>query len=660
MKKILSFFLLLTPALCVFCTSCAAHRTALNAPKLIVMVSTPAVGITEVPLDKPDSSGIFEEPSKNDIDSLIEIAQLACNNADYEGAHIFLQEAVQSIKDNEDNLGDNETEDYYKKIANCYMESMPTDYEDSIPDEISLLTFRKQLAQSLDVTKFSTSDSIMWQKNVAQEKADFNIPIVWNDRVYRALYFLNRGGKGPLGKWMARAAYYMPTIKKMFVDSAMPTDLAYLPLIESGFNPLAYSRMRASGMWQFMLSTGTRYGLRTDCWVDERRDFIKSTRAAICYFKKLYDQFSDWHLAIGSYNCGENGMSCALSRSRVKDFWSLSLPRETMHYVPEFIATLIAAKNPNYPDSGNTQAIDTFNLDTVTVKECLSLYAIADTLHVPASDLRRMNPHILHWCTHPRLPITLYLPSGTKERFLISYDQSPLDFIVAWYNYKVKPGDNFFNVSRRFKIPMEALLSLNSRTSSQRLSVGQELKIPIPTNQGPYRSTAIRVKNEPVKASYKTVVIGNAKVIKYRVRPGDCLSGLARLFHVDKSDLCGWNNIADATSLRSGMVLSIYKSSGMHGVIRRSGSSVARTPEEAAKFNQKTLATSAAQKPVGFIADASSKRIVYYRIRKGDNLWNIAQSFRVAIRQLTSINDITPDTALLPGKIIKVPLLEEL
>ena len=149
-------------------------------------------------------------------------------------------------------------------------------------------------------------------------------------------------------------------------------------------------------------------------------------------------------------------------------------------------------------------------------------------------------------------------------------------------------------------------------------------------------------------------------MIKYRVRPGDCLGGLAQLFHVDKSDLCGWNNISEGTNLRSGMMLSIYKSPGMHNVIRRSISSAARTSPEAAKDNQKALGLNVAQKPAAFIADASSKRIVYYRIRKGDNLWNIAQSFRVAIRQLTSINDITPDAALLPGKVIKVPLLEEL
>jgi membrane-bound lytic murein transglycosylase D len=647
-------------AIACFCIliGCASHRMTIREPKLVVIVSTSSTPAAPQSRAFADTCGITDDSLSAIADSLIENAQAACDSGDYATAHGLLKKAVQLISDNEENGDGDETEKYYRRIAQCYTETMPSGYEDSIPDEISMVTFRRQLSRSLDTMQLSTLDSMMLQKSLNKEKGAYDIPIVWNDRVYKALYFLNRGGKGPLDKCCARASYYVPTIKKMFVDSAMPADLAYLPLIESGFNPLAYSRMHASGMWQFIESTGRRYGLRKDCWIDERRDFIKSTNAAINYFKKLYDQFNDWHIAIGSYNCGESGMMSALRRSREKSFWSLSLPRETMHYVPEFIAALIAAKNPNYLNLENNRTADTFNLDTVTVKECVSLYAIADTLNIPSDELRRMNPHILHWCTHPALPITLYLPAGTKEKFLSSFEQSPFDFLVAWYVYKAKAGDNIATIAKRFKIPMEALLSLNSQCFSRRLSIGQELLIPIPTNQSASRSTAIRLKNEPIKVSYKTVVIGGAKVIKYRVRPGDCLWGLSQLFHVDKNDLCGWNNISDDKSLYAGMVLSIYKSPGMHKVLRAGAASTRQTAVPR-NDGQKNI-VAAGESCASFITDASSKRIVYYRIRKGDNLWNIAQSFRVAIRQLTSINDITPDTALQPGKVIKVPLLEEL
>jgi membrane-bound lytic murein transglycosylase D len=325
-----------------------------------------------------------------------------------------------------------------------------------------------------------------------------------------------------------------------------------------------------------------------------------------------------------------------------------------MHYVPEFIAALIAAKNPYFLTTENSRRRDTFDLDTVTVKECLSLYAIADSLTISSDALRLMNPHILHWCTHPVLPITLYLPAGKRDKFLSSFEKAPLDFLVAWYVYKVKTGDNIFGIARRFKIPMEPLLSLNGRGASQRLSIGQELLIPIPTNQPSSRATAIRTKPERVKTSSKAVVIGGAKVIKYRIRPGDRLTGLARLFRVDKADLCGWNGIEDEKDLRSGMTLTIYKSPAMRGVTLGAAGCLPKSGLQSA------TSAGEATGPASIITDASSKRIVYYRVRKGDNLRNIAQSFRVAVRQLTSINDITPDTALQPGKVIKVPLLEEL
>jgi membrane-bound lytic murein transglycosylase D len=659
MKSALSFFLIFSTIFAVCFLGCASHRISVQAPKLVVIVSTQGAPIPSASA-QTDSTGISEEFSSDNIDSLIECADSACANDDFGAAHALLQEAIQSIKGSEEFGDAGEIEDNYKKIANFYMESMPQDYADSLPDEISLLTFRKQLSRSLDTIKISSSDSIQIQQSVSREKTNYDIPMIWNDRVFKALYFLNRGGKGSLDKWISKSSYYVPTIKRMLVDSGMPTDLAYLPLIESGFNPLAYSRAHASGMWQFIRSTGKRYGLQTDCWVDERRDFIKSTGAAISYFKKLYNQFNDWHIAIGSYNCGENGMMGAIGRARQKDFWSLRLPRETMHYVPEFIAALIAAKNPNYLNLENRPAADTFDLDTVTVKECLSLYAVADSLNVSSAELRRMNPHILHWCTHPRIPVTLYLPSKTKEKFLAAFDRSPFDFIVAWYVYKVKAHENFSIIARRFKVPPEALLSLNSKLASQRLSIGQELLIPIPTNQGASRGTAIGPTQQRAGTTFKTVVINGAKVIKYRVKPGDCLGGLARLFRVDKNDLRGWNNLSGDKSLRSGMMLTIYASPAMRKI------AVTKTDTGAAQMTATrdveggAVSISSAQKPVSFIADAASKRIFYYRIRKGDNLWNIAQSFRVAIRQLTSINDITPDTALLPGKVIKVPLLEEL
>ncbi|HAJ78155.1 MAG TPA: hypothetical protein DCO75_00155, partial [Fibrobacteres bacterium] len=146
-------------------------------------------------------------------------ADTACDNENWPAAHCFLENAVLLTKKMEISAGDvSLCDEYFKEIASIYYDRMPDDYSDSLPDEISLVTFRKQLAESIESGSISADDSIMFQKMVNIEKSTCNIPVVWNERVYKALYFLNRGGKGPIDKWIARADYYLPGVKKMFSD----------------------------------------------------------------------------------------------------------------------------------------------------------------------------------------------------------------------------------------------------------------------------------------------------------------------------------------------------------------------------------------------------------------------------------------------------------
>lgn len=180
-----------------------------------------------------------------------------------------------------------------------------------------------------------------------------------------------------------------------------PQDLAYLPLIESGFNPVAYSYANASGIWQFIASTGKLYGLKKSFWADERRDPIKSTQAAAMYLKKLFGDFGHWDLALAAYNCGENGLARSIARSRSNDFWTLKrIPNQTKNYVPFYLAALTIAKNPKcfgvkIPDTLAPPP------DTVVVSDCISLSDIASGLGIDPDSLKKMNPHIMRWCTPP-------------------------------------------------------------------------------------------------------------------------------------------------------------------------------------------------------------------------------------------------------------------
>lgn len=654
MKSKLSLILLYAGAASgIFLCGCAASHAKLTKSPAIAVIVTGGTQTARGPVPGCDSMQTTSIIDDSDIDSLIDGAEFACRNKDFEAAHMLLREALTDIKIIQSNdSGWTEPEDYYgnyyKNIARIYTELMPPVYSDSIPEEISVVAFQKQLARSLDSIKVPASDSMLMHKIISQEKTTFNFPIVWNERVYKALYFLGHGRKGPLEKWISRASYYLPGIKKMFADSGLPTDLSYLPLIESGFNPLAYSRAHAAGMWQFIASTGSLYGMRKDGWIDERRDFLKSTRGAVSYLKKLFNQFSDWQIALAAYNCGENGMTNAVNRAFAKNFWQLRVPRETKNYVPEFIAALIIAKNPQcYGFSNNVT--DTFDLDTVDINDCISLYAVADSLNMSPEELRNLNPHILHWCTHPnKQHVTLYLPKGAKDKFLASYNRSPADFTVSWSTYQVKSGETLKGIARRFNVPSEALFALNNFSKRQRIAAGQQISVPIPLNPSASHGPMIRASTFNSRHHYTEMAVSGMRVIKYKVRAGDCVWGLSQLFRVDRNDLCKWNHISGIKSLRSGEIVTIYKPAETSVSVPAPAISPVRPIKLAAPAISQIIDTT------------SGKHLVFYKVRKGDNLWNIAQSFKVAVKELSLINNLQPDSTLLPGEVLRVPLSEEL
>ena len=634
----------------IFFSGCAAsHAKLTKAPAIAVIVTG---GRPSLPPDPPPWEAaackllVMDDA---DIDSLINGAEFACKHDDFEAAHILLLEAMEDIKiiqSSDSGWAESEDyyENYYKDIARIYTELMPPAYSDSLPEEISVAALQKQLARSLDSIKVPASDSMFMHKIISREKSTFNFPIVWNDRVYKALYFLGHGKKGPLDKWISRAYYYLPEIKKMFADSGLPTDLSYLPLIESGFNPLAYSRKHAAGIWQFIASTGSTYGMRKDGWIDERRDFLKSTQGAASYLKKLYNQFNDWQIALAAYNCGENGMASAVNRAFSKNFWQLRVPRETKNYIPEFIAALIIAKNPQCYGFSD-KVTDTFDLDTVDINDCISLYTVADSLNLSPEELRDLNPHILHWCTHPnKQHVILYLPKGAKARFLASYRRSPADFIVSWSTYRVRSGETFKGIAQRFNVPVEALLSLNNFPQHDRIACGQEISVPVPLNPDASHGPIIRASSFTSRRRFSETEISGMRIIKYKVRAGDCVWGLSQLFRVDKNDVCKWNHLSSDRCLRAGEIVTIYKpavtSTPVSNIIRRAKEAVP--------------AISQANETV------QGKRIVYYKVRRGDNLWNIAQSFKVAVKELGLINNLQPDSTLMPGEVLRVPMSEEL
>ncbi len=255
-----------------------------------------------------------------------------------------------------------------------------------------------------------------------EHQVNFDVPIQMNKQVRAYLVYFSTERKEVIKNYLARSTRYLPMIKEVFEEYGLPEDLAYLAMIESGFNCKAYSPAAAAGMWQFVRGTGLRYGLTVDSYVDERRDPEKSTRAAAKYLLDLYKQFGSWYLAAASYNCGEGRVQRELDQSNHKNFWELSanmcLPNETKNYVPQMIAATIIAKNPEKFGLGKIPYQAAVKFDRVQVDEPTSLKAVAFATNRPEEDVQALNPELLRGVTPPDSPnYTLNLPANSKELF---------------------------------------------------------------------------------------------------------------------------------------------------------------------------------------------------------------------------------------------------
>ena len=255
-----------------------------------------------------------------------------------------------------------------------------------------------------------------------EHQVKFDVPIQMNKQVRAYLVYFSTERKEVIKRYLSRSTRYLPMIKEVFDEYGLPEDLAYLAMIESGFNNKAYSPAAASGMWQFIKGTGLRYGLTIDSYMDERRDPEKATRAAAKYLLDLYKQFGSWYLAAASYNCGEGRVQRELDQSKHKNFWELSanmcLPTETKNYVPQMIAATIIAKNPEKFGFKNVPYQAPMRVDKVQVNEPTSLKAAAFAVNMQADDIQVLNPELLRGVTPPDSPnYALNLPPNSKGLF---------------------------------------------------------------------------------------------------------------------------------------------------------------------------------------------------------------------------------------------------
>ena len=296
-----------------------------------------------------------------------------------------------------------------------------------------------------------------------------------------SLYTINL--KKRFSLWLERSARYIEIMKGILKEKGMPEDLVFLPIVESGFNTKAYSPARAAGPWQFIAGTAKRYGLVIDWWRDERKDPVKSTVAAADYLKDLHDMFGSWSLALAAYNAGEGRIAKALRRTDSDNFWSLlgttQIRQETKDYVPHFIAATIIANTPEEYGFRDLIYHEPFEYDEVTLFVPVDLEVIAKCAGTSADEIRELNPELRRWSTPPNLrEYTLRLPVDTADAFIENLSKIPDEKLFSYETYTVKKNETLKKIASKSGVPVNTILALNSLAGIERLSAGEEIKLP--------------------------------------------------------------------------------------------------------------------------------------------------------------------------------------
>ena len=311
------------------------------------------------------------------------------------------------------------------------------------------------------------------------------IPMVVNDHVTREIQSFQTIERSFFIESYKRSGRYRAEMVKSLKEAGMPEELSWLPLIESGFKVRAMSRSRALGLWQFIPSTGYKYGLKRNAWIDERLDPAKSTAAAIAYFKELHSMFGDWATVLAAYNCGEGSVARVIRDQKVDyldNFWDFyeRLPQETARYFPRFLAVLTILKDPAHYGFSLDEIDSPLSYETVTIEKPVHLNTVAEKLGIEREELTELNPELRRDAT-PNTAFALRVPPGKVDLVLANIDKmstwSPPK--VEYVMHRVRRGETLTRIAIRYRTSAERIMQANNLRSGKMLRVGQRLKIPM-------------------------------------------------------------------------------------------------------------------------------------------------------------------------------------
>lgn len=466
---------------------------------------------------------------------------------------------------------------------------------------------------------------LLAKKNNYKKNSSHIFPMIINKEIVHYIHYYQTAGRKFFKYALSRSERYIPMIKEVFNKLGLPNDLAYLAMVESGFSPSAYSYAGASGMWQFIPSTGRLFGLTINWWVDERRNPVASTYAAGEYLKNLFDKFGSWYLAAAAYNSGELTIERALSLYPGGGFWTISqnrpylLPGQTRRYVPKIIAAAIIAKDPENFGFHHIIYKKPIKFKQVNVPFSVSLYALAKCAGISENKLWHMNQDLLRNATPPNdAGFMLNIPADKYKIFIKNFkhikkyiNQESRVVNISYRRpknniyYTIEPGDTLIGIASKYGMPLGTLERYNNLNNYSILGIGERIIIP----------GTIPVKTARV----------NLKLAYVIVKPGMTLWGISHNYNIPLNTLRTINNIT-GNNIHAGEKI----------FIKRNGP----TNSGYSYINHKQLQI--------------SRNFLDYRVKFGDSLYSIALRFHDNIKNIMAGNNIKNPNAIYPGEILKI------
>ena len=418
-----------------------------------------------------------------------------------------------------------------------------------------------------------------------------------------------------------RGEPYLHYILERLDERDLPADLVALAMVESAFQPFAYSHGRAAGIWQFIPETGRMLGLEINYWYDGRRDLVASTEAALDYLGRLADAFDgDWLLAMAAYNAGQGNVQAAKQRAEAEGlapvYWNLELPAETMRYVPRILAVRDILAEPEAYGIELPSIPNEPKVRVVEAQQQVDLALAAELAEIPIEQLYRLNPGYNRWATAPDGPHRFVLPKEAADRFEQALASKDAGELVEWRRHELERGETLTHVAQQYNVTVELLRDINGISADERIRAGEHLYVPISSE--PASEYALSAANR-LRALQQRERSGVRQ--EHTVQAGETLWDIAQRYGVEVKELASWNGMAPGDTLSQGQQLVLWTEDGARAV---DGS-----PQD-------------------------RNQSVTYTVREGDSLAAIAQEFNVEVAQIRRWNEIAEGTYLQPGQQLRL------